>query len=132
MARKKKEPLKQISFSGRIKPSVGFFKSDWPMIICVAMVICMMIYTVLNHAKSKPDTPQTMYAAALKQARGIQEWRPGQGSQPLFSKLAATATKRPAWQSLYSCPVHGSQMPVFKNDAVPRCPICNQNMMVNQ
>ena len=100
------------------------------MIICVAMVILMAIYIVLNHAKSKPDTPQAMYADALKQARGIQEWRPGQGPQPLFSKLAAT--KRPAWQSLYSCPVHGSQTPVFNANAVPRCPICNQNMAVNQ
>ena len=115
------------------KTSTVFLKSDWPMIICVAMVICIMIYTVLNHAQSKPDTPQAMYADALKQAQGILEWKPGQGPQPLFSKLAAAKqpAKQPTWQSLYICPIHGSQTPVFQNSAVPRCPICNQNMMVN-
>ncbi|VEN74110.1 Magnetosome protein MamI-3 [Candidatus Desulfarcum epimagneticum] len=131
MASKKTKPSERLETTElRIEKSASFLKSDWPMIICVAMVVCIIVYSVLNHARHKPDTPQAMFANAIKQVQGLPEWKPGLGAQPLLSKPAAFA--RSPWQTLYTCPTHGPQTPVFDSNAAPYCPICNQNMMVSQ
>ncbi|HIJ79394.1 MAG: hypothetical protein OEY01_10580 [Desulfobulbaceae bacterium] len=102
------------------------------LIVAVLLVIGGVTLAVLHHAKDKPASPQSVVAAALNRAGGLQEWRPGMGPQPLLSKPAAFGNGL-QWRHLYSCPTHGlAGTPFYGPHGVPHCPICKQKMMVNR
>ena len=154
MIKKMRQSKTNNTIEHRLESSQSFLKSDWPMIICVTMIVIMIVYSVLYHAKDKPDTPQALAAAAFKQVQGIQEWGPGMGPQPLISKPVAfnpipeilewrpglgaqpliskpADLEKPVWKTLYYCPNHGPQIPMFDVNNRPHCPVDKQIMMVN-
>jgi len=58
----------------------------------VMTVVVIMVAFVVDKAKQKPQSPQAMMAAAIR------EWAPGMGPQPFMYHPAAQTT--PAWQPL--------------------------------
>ncbi|MCG8634112.1 MAG: hypothetical protein MI863_09810 [Desulfobacterales bacterium] len=111
----RKTPSGHDSIEQRIERSATLLKSDWSLAVCGAAVIAMIAYTMISHAgrgMSRPGVPPAVRGAAQVPVR-------------------PAAVNAPVWKTLYSCRTHGPCRAVFDAGALPRCPVCNQTMMVN-
>jgi len=70
----------------------------WFLVVIVFVSIMVCVYIVFTHDKVKPNSPQSLVAAAFNQLFTIQEWKPGMGPKPLLYHPAAF--KEPVWKPL--------------------------------
>nr|MBF0220780.1 hypothetical protein [Desulfobulbaceae bacterium] len=111
---------------------------SWLIITLASVIIFGVVFSVLDHARKKPMSPQELVAAAFTQpiTAPTLDWKPGMGPQPLIYHPAAAnqqlvvqqwkpgmgpkpfiyhpaafqlpAQANPGWNPLYICPVHGA------------------------
>jgi len=132
-------------FGGLAHDKAGSGKPSVVLIWAIILIICGVVLAVINHARSKPASPQELVVTAFNQVMKPQEWQPGMGPQPFIYHPAGFGTQpmaaaagfgtgaTAAWQPLYLCPQHGSDAsPVFDKNGVAHCSICNQFMVMNR
>ncbi len=87
------------------QPCKGWSNTQVFLAIGAVLVVVMLVLVfVLGRARTKPQSPQAMVAAALTDLfsspispNGL-EWQPGMGQQPLIYHPAAV--ERPVWRPL--------------------------------
>lgn len=113
---------------------------SWLIMTLAGVIIFGIVFSVLDHARKKPMSPQELVAAALTRpiTAPTLDWKAGMGPQPLIYHPAAfqpapQTQASPTWNPLYICPVHGGTGAAISGlNGFLYCSICNQPMVMNK
>lgn len=71
-------------------------RAIWFLIGLVVVCVLLVLVIVFRHDEPKPQSPQSLAAAAMTQLFGVQEWKPGMGKQPFMYHPAGLNRTSPA------------------------------------